>query len=249
MTTDTEMVEDLLQPLFRKIMLRDHLGRDEQKAIVAAADQRLVFAPGQDLVSEGSKPHHSMLVVQGFTCRYRMLSDGERQLTSIHLPGDFVDLHSFLLKEMDHSLGALTAATIITFPHERLVKVTERYPHLTRLLWLLTLLDGAIHREWLVGMGRLTATQRTAHLFCETYTRLKALGQASDHRFNFPIMQAHLAQAVGISTVHINRVLQELRQRELIVWDGGQAEIRDWSALAALAEFDDLYLHLVQEPR
>lgn len=249
MTTEPETVEGLLQPLFRKIMLRDHLGIEEQKAIIAAADRRLYFSAGEDLVSEGSRPANSMLVVQGFTCRYRMLSDGERQLTAIHLPGDFVDLHSFLLKEMDHSLGALTAATIVTFPHERLVRVTEQYPHLTRLLWLLTLLDGAIHREWLVGMGRLTATQRTAHLLCETYTRLKALGLASNNRFNLPITQAHLAQAVGISTVHINRVLQELRQRELIVWDGGEVGIRNWNALAELAEFDDLYLHLVQEPR
>lgn len=249
MATEHETVEGLLQPLFRKIMLRDHLGIEEQKAIIAAADRRLDFVAGEDLVAEGSRPVHSMLVVQGFTCRYRLLSDGERQLTAIHLPGDFVDLHSFLLKEMDHSLGALTAATIITFPHERLVRVTERYPHLTRLLWLLTLLDGAIHREWLVGMGRLSATQRTAHLLCETYTRLRALGLASNNRFNLPITQAHLAQAVGISTVHVNRVLQELRQRELIAWDGGEVEIRDWNTLAALAEFDELYLHLVQEPR
>ena len=98
-------------------------------------------------------------------------------------------------------------------------------------------------------MGRLTATERTAHLFCETYTRLKALGLASDHRFNFPVTQADLAQAVGISTVHINRVLQELRLRGLIVWDGGEVRIRDWSALVGMAQFDDLYLHLVQEPR
>jgi len=249
MSIEPETVGGLLQPLFRKIMLRDHLGLEEQKAITEAADQRLDFAAGQDLVAEGTRPVHSMLVVKGFTCRYRLLADGERQLTAIHLPGDFVDLHSFLLKEMDHSLGALTPATIITFPHERLVKVTERFPHLTRLLWLLTLLDGAIHREWLVGMGRLTATERTAHLFCETYTRLKALGLASDHRFNFPVTQADLAQAVGISTVHINRVLQELRLRGLIVWDGGEVRIRDWSALVGMAQFDDLYLHLVQEPR
>jgi len=127
--------------------------------------------------------------------------------------------------------------------------VTERFPHLTRLLWLLTLLDGAIHREWLIGMGRLSASQRTAHLICEMYTRLEALGLASDHRFDFPITQAALADAVGISTVHVNRVLQELRQRGLIAWDGGQVSIPDWHGLAGMADFDDLYLHLVREPR
>lgn len=249
MLNETATVEQLLQPFFRKILLRDHLGEEEQAAIAAAADQRLHFSAGSDLVREGSRPVHSMLVASGFTCRYRVLSRGERQLTAIHLPGDFVDLHSFLLKEMDHSVGALTDCIIITFPHERLVKVTERFPHLTRLLWLLTLLDGAIHREWLVGMGRRSASQRTAHLICEIYTRLNALGLAAGNRFNFPITQAALADAVGISTVHVNRVLQDLRQRELIAWEGGVVEIRNWHTLVEAAEFDDLYLHLVQEPR
>jgi len=249
MAFETKSVEELLQPFFRKISLRDELGIEEQRAIAAAADQRVGFAAGEDLVVEGSRPAHSMLVADGFTCRYRLLSTGERQLTAIHLPGDFVDLHSFLLKQMDHSVGALTDCTIITFPHERLVKVTERFPHLTRLLWLLTLLDGSIHREWLVGMGRLSAPQRTAHLFCELYTRLSALGLASNFQFNLPVTQAAVADAVGISAVHINRVLQEMRQTSLISWDGGLVRILDWNALAEAADFDDLYLHLIQEPR
>lgn len=249
MASETKSVEELLQPFFRKILLRDELGIEEQRAIAAAADQRVRFAAGDDLVVEGSRPVHSMLVADGFTCRYRLLSGGERQLTAIHLPGDFVDLHSFLLKQMDHSVGAMTECTIITFPHERLVRVTEHFPHLTRLLWLLTLLDGSIHREWLIGMGRLSAPQRTAHLFCELYTRLSALGLASDLQFSLPVTQAEVADAVGISAVHINRVLQEMRQRSLISWDGGLVRILDWDALVEAAEFDDLYLHLIQEPR
>lgn len=242
-------VEELLQPFFRKIMRRDKIGAEEQAAIVAAAAERLDYSPGEDLVLEGQRPHRSMLVTTGFTCRYRLVSDGERQVTAIHIAGDFVDLHSFLLKEMDHSVGALTACSVVTFPHERLVKVTERYPHLTRLLWLLTLLDGAIHREWLVCMGRLSAAQRTGHLICEVYARLRAVGLADDHSFAFPITQAAMADAVGISTVHINRVLQELRQDDLIAWDRGLLDIRNWHALAEMAQFDDRYLHLVREPR
>ena len=240
---------NLLQPLFRKIRLRDALGAEEERAITEAAGERLSFAAGEDLVREGDRPVRSILMTGGFTCRYSLTPGGERQMTALHIPGDFVDLHSFLVKEMDHSVGALTNCTAIGFPHERLVKVTERYPHLTRMLWLMTLLDGAIHREWLVGMGRRSATQRTAHLICETYTRLSANGAASDLRFRLPITQASLAEAVGMSTVHINRVLQELRQAELIAWDGGQVVIKDWDRLAAMAEFDDRYLHLVREPR
>lgn len=246
---DAATIEDLLQPFFRRMMVRDDLGADERRAIVEAADQRIAFSAGDDLVAEGERPVRSMLVVQGYTCRYRMLSQGERQITAIHVPGDFVDLHSFLLKEMDHSVGALTDCAVITFPHERLVRVTERFPHLTRLLWLLTLLDGSIHREWLVVMGRLSAPQRTAHLLCEIYTRLQSLGLATGNRFSFPVTQAALADAVGISTVHVNRVLQELRQRNLIVWEGGWVEVPDWEALVKAGDFEDLYLHLVRESR
>lgn len=249
MASDTLDVSELLQPFFDKIRLRDSLGEEEQQAIVAAAEGMQHYAAGEDLVSEGDRPVRSMLVASGFTCRYRVLSEGGRQITAIHSAGDFVDLHSFLIKEMDHSVGALTPCSIITFPHERLVKVTERFPHLTRLLWLLTLLDGAIHREWLVGMGRLSAAQRTAHLICETYTRLSAIGLVRERRFSFPITQAALADAIGISTVHINRVLQELRQSGLIVWEGGHVEILDWPGLVAAAQFDDRYLHLIRESR
>jgi CRP-like cAMP-binding protein len=240
---------DLLQPFFRKIQLRDALGKEEQDAIAAAAGDRIVFTAGEDLVREGDRPMRSMLVVSGFCCRYRLLQDGQRQITAIHLPGDFVDLHSFLLKEMDHAVGAITNSTIITFPHPNLVRVTEQFPHLTRLLWLTTLLDGAMHREWLVGMGRLSAQQRTGHLLCETYTRLRAIGLTDGHGFPFPITQTSLADALGISTVHVNRVIQELRQTGLIVWENGVVQILDWPRLAELSSFDDRYLHLVQEPR
>ena len=242
-------IEDLLDPFFRKIQLRDELGPEEKRAIAAAGGEFLRFAPGEDLVTEGDRPSRSMLVTTGFTCRYRQLADGQRQLTAIHIPGDFVDLHSFLLKEMDHSVGALSHCTVLTFPHPGLVKVTEQYPHLTRLLWLLTLLDAAIHREWLVGMGRFSAAQRAARLLCETYVRLKAIGIAQDNRFIFPITQAALADALGISTVHVNRVIQDLRQDGMIRWEGGSVHILDWKRLSDFAEFDDRYLHLVQEPR
>lgn len=245
----TRDIEDLLQPFFRKIMQRDRIGTEEQAALAAAADERLDYAPGEDVVVEGQRPYRSMLVATGFTCRYRMLADGARQVTAIHLSGDFVDLHSFLLKEMDHSVGALTPCSIITFPHERLVKLTERYPHLTRMLWLLTLLDGSAHREWLVGMGRRSAAQRTGHLICELHARLRSVGLADDTSFDFPVTQAAMADAVGISAVHINRVLQELRQQDLIAWDRGVLHIRNRGALAAISEFDDRYLHLVREPR
>jgi CRP-like cAMP-binding protein len=242
-------VENQLEPFFDRIRLHDELASDEREAIVQAARERLTFANGQDLVSEGDRPMRSMLLTRGMACRYRVRPSGERQLMAMHLPGDFVDLHSFLIKEMDHAVGALTECEIVSFPHELLVKLTERYPHLTRILWLLTLVDGARHREWLVGLGLLSAQQRVAHLFCEIYRRLEVVGLARDLRFHLPITQVALADAVGISAVHVNRVLQELRQRRLIAWDGGMATVHDWQALVAMAEFDERYLHFVREHR
>ncbi|WEJ59249.1 Crp/Fnr family transcriptional regulator [Devosia sp. FJ2-5-3] len=249
MLEETTELERQFKPFFDRIRLRDTLGPEEERAIKAAARERLQFAPGEDLVREGDRPMRSILLTRGITCRYRIVSGGARQLVAIHLPGDFVDLHSFLLKQMDHSVGALTACDVITFPHENLVRVTERLPHLTRMLWLMTLIDGSAHREWLVGMGLLSATQRAAHLFCEIYRRLEVVGLARDNRFSFPVTQAALADAVGTSSVHVNRVIQELRQRDLITWEGGVITIRDWDALSHLADFDDGYLHLTQECR
>lgn len=196
MAIDTVDIERLLQPFFAKIGLRDELARDEQQALISAAGEIVEVDAGRDLVKEGERPTRSLLVARGYTCRYRIVPDGARQLMALHISGDFVDLHSFLLKEMDHSVDTLTKCVIVAFPHERLVRVTERFPHLTRL----TLLDSAIHREWLVGMGRSSAIQRTAHLICETYTRLHAIGLVEGKRFAFPITQVALAQSSSSRT-------------------------------------------------
>lgn len=244
-----DQLDEHLLNFFAKLRLRDALGEEEQRAIAEAARERVTFRAGEDLAREGDRPQRSMLLVKGFASRYRLQSGGARQLTAIHIGGDFVDLHSFLIKEMDHSVGALTDCEVITFPHDRLVTVTERFPHLTRMLWLMTLVDASMHREWLVGLGLLSATQRAAHLFCEMYRRLETVEQARNHAFPFPITQATLGDALGISSVHVNRVIQELRQRNLISWEGGVVTIFDWDALVDAAEFDERYLHLVTEHR
>jgi CRP-like cAMP-binding protein len=162
--------------------------------------------------------------------------------------GDFVDLHSFLLGKMDHGVVALTPCRVGVVPHEELRAITERYPHLTRLLWLSTLIDGAIHREWLVAMGRRSALGHTAHLICELFLRLQAVGQVDGTTMQLPITQAELGDTLGISTVHVNRVVQELRNQGLITWRGEKLTIDDWDALRNAAEFDPTYLHLNAKP-
>ncbi|HEY9013030.1 MAG TPA: Crp/Fnr family transcriptional regulator [Devosia sp.] len=239
----------MLASLYARLGWRDTLTDEERRALLGIAEATKVYPAGTDVVREGDRVTRSTLVVDGFATRYRMMQDGERQITNIHIAGDFVDLHSFLLKVMDHSVGALSDCTMVTFAHDDLREVTSQYPHLTRLLWLSTLLDSAINREWIVSLGRLSALQRLAHLVCELYVRLQVVGRARDNSLTVPITQVELGDTLGISSVHVNRVLQEMRERNLVTWKGPRIDILDWDALAAAAEFDVRYLHLEREPR
>jgi CRP-like cAMP-binding protein len=242
------MTDTHLQPFLRKLELRDTLSEQEKRALLACAADEVEFASGADLVREGDRPQVSMLVLDGFTTRYHDSPDGTRQITAIHIPGDFVDLHSFLLKEMDHSVGALSHCRVLRFPHARLIELTEKYPHLTRLLWLLTLIDSSIHREWLVAASR-TAPEQVAHLVCELFVRLTVTDLLKDHKFALPVTQMELGEALGLSAVHVNRTLQQLRSEGLFIWQNQEIQILDWEALKRRGSFDPRYLHLVKEPR
>lgn len=238
-----------LATFLRKLEARDALSNEEKRAIVACASEEVRFAAGDDLVREGDRPDTSMLVLDGFSSRYRDAPDGSRQITAIHIPGDFVDLHSLLLREMDHSVGALSACRIMRFPHVRLRALTETHPHLTRVLWLMTLIDASIHREWLSAAAR-TAPEQIAHLICELYVRLDITGLISaDQSFMLPLTQMQLGEALGLSAVHVNRSLQQLRSEGLFSWQNQTVRVLDWDGLQRRASFDARYLHLVREQR
>jgi CRP-like cAMP-binding protein len=207
------------------------------------------FAADEDIVREGDRPSESSLLLEGISCRYRLLSNGRRQITALHVPGDFVDLHSFLLKTMDHGVSAITPCRYALVPHEALRVITEKHPHLTRMLWLLTLIDAAIHREWITGMGRRSALGQAAHLLCELFRRLEAVGLTEGNTFRFPLSQSEIGDTLGLSAVHVNRVIQELRSGGLVNWRGDLVTIEDFDRLADVAEFDPTYLHLNREAR
>jgi CRP-like cAMP-binding protein len=238
----------LLTTFIRKLELRDEISSDERDALMATAGDMAVFPAGSDLVQEGDRPGECKLLIEGFCSRYRLSRDGERQITAIHIAGDFVDLHSLVLKEMDHSVGAFSDCRVVRFPHARLTRLTETHPHLTRMLWLMTLIDASTHREWLAAAAR-SARAQLAHLVCELYVRLRVTEPATSRRFALPLRQPDLADALGLSLVHVNRTLQQLRSGELLQWQGSEVEIVDWDGLRGLAEFDDTYLHLTSEPR
>ncbi|MGE6939721.1 Crp/Fnr family transcriptional regulator [Brevundimonas sp. NPDC028983] len=201
---------------------------------------------GRDIVSQHSSPGFSTLVLDGFAARYVMLTNGARQITELNVPGDFVDLHSLIMSPMDHGVVALTRCTVAQSPHDGLRRLTENEPHLTRLLWLDTLIDAAVHRQWIAGLGRRTAVARLAHLLCELYLRLEIVHRAGNGRMELPLSQAVLADVLGLSDVHVNRSIAQLRSAGLIRWAGRVVEIGDWDALVRQAEFDPAYLRLTR---
>jgi len=235
--------------LIRKLERRDVMSDEEKQALENAAGRVREVPADDDMVREGDRPTDSTLLLEGFAARYKLLRNGKRQITAIHVPGDFVDLHSFLLKTMDHGIMALTPCRTCLFPHEGLRDITERMPHLGRLLWLNTLLDGAIHREWLVAMGRRPALSQVAHLVCELFLRLQTVGLTEGYSFRLPLTQVELGDALGLSTVHVNRTIQELRANGLVTWRGDMVRIEDWPRLQQSAEFDPTFLNLQNEPR
>jgi CRP-like cAMP-binding protein len=214
----------------------------------AVAEVRDVSA-GRTLVKNKRQLEESILLTSGFACRYKDLAGGERQIQELHVPGDFVDLHGFLLKFLDHNVSALSDCRIALVPHAALKRISEDHPHLSRLLWFTTLLDAAIHRETILSVGRRSAIARIAHLLCELSVRLGIVGLSEPDGFELPITQADLADATGLTPVHVNRMLKQLREENMVTFRQGRVVIHDWDGLTRIAEFDGVYLHLDQQPR
>jgi CRP-like cAMP-binding protein len=235
--------------LIRKLEVRDHLTDEEKQLLHDMVTQVEAMAPHQDLMREGDRPSQSGLILEGIVCRYKLLSEGRRQITAVHIAGDFVDLHSFILRVMDDSLLTITRSRIGFVPHAKLRRITETHPHLARILWLNTLVDAAIQRRWLTAMGRQSALSHTAHLLCELWSRLKVVGLVDDDSFELPMTQTELGDCIGLSHVHMNRTIQELRTEGLITWRGHRLVLLDWDRLVQLGEFSPDYLHLQSEPR
>lgn len=238
-----------MNPLLLALQRRDKLSAAERAIIDEMTTSRKRFAAKSDIVVIGDRPSESCLILSGYSARYNLLGSGRRRITAIHVPGDFVDLHSFLLSEMDHSVLALTECEAAMVPHERLREISASEPHLTRMLWLLTAVDAAVYRQWLTSSGRLSSAGQIAHFLCEMFTRLDILGMTRDFAYRLPLSQAELGDAMGLSVVHVNRTLQMLRRDGLIEWQGDAVRILDWARLQRAAEFDPTYLDLNLKPR
>lgn len=232
--------------LIRKLETISVLGAEERTALAGLPLHVKDVAKNTDIVGEGFAPPDSCLILEGFTCRYKILHGGGRQIFSFHIPGDLPDLQSLHLGVMDHSLGALTATKVALIPHAALIEVIATYPQIALALWRDTLIDAAVFRAWLAGVGRRSARERIAHLICEVYTRVRAVGLAEAWEFEMPVTQQELGDSLGLSSVHVNRVLQELRRDGLIISKGRYLQISDWDGLKRAGDFDPGYLHLIQ---
>ena len=235
--------------LYMQLSKRDIVPPDEELALLGLFGALKSFAADQEMAAQGERPAASMLLVEGYAARFKTLSDGQRQIMAIHVPGDFLDLHGFLLKTLAHGVCALSACRVSMVSHAMLRKISQEMPHLSRLLWLDTLIDGSVHREWLVAMGRQSPEAQLAHLFCELFVRLQVVERTIGMSFNLPLTQSTLADVLGMSVVHANRTLQLLRTRNVIAWNGGTVHISNWQGLQDIAEFDPTYLCLQNEPR
>jgi CRP-like cAMP-binding protein len=223
------------------------LSDEERAALMRLPIQVQELRADQDIMREGDRPLRSCLLIEGFACRYSMTGEGKRQIYSFHLPGEIPDLQSFHLKTMDHSLATITQTKVGFIQHEVLQDICDRYPGLAGAFWRETLIDGAIFREWMKGIGRREANARIAHLLCEMFIRLKAVGLAEGNSCLWPITQGEIADALGLSNVHVNRTLMELRAAGLITLTKKGLTVKDWEGLKTLGEFDPTYLH--QEPK
>jgi CRP-like cAMP-binding protein len=233
---------------FLKGRRRRELTDEERHALEDAIDKTERLPARRTTHHRGERVKQSTLLLSGYMCRYMDASDGYRQLVCYHIPGDFLDLHGYPLQRLDHDVGTITEAEVAYIPHERITEITERLPHLGRLLWFSTLLDAAMHREWIFSVGRLDAAGRIAHFISETRERMLAVGLVDeDGWFDFPLTQQDLGEANGLTSVHVNRTIRKLREDGLMEIIGRRARVLNVAALAKLGEFSPDYLYLEDE--
>jgi len=227
-----------------KLRRRISISSEEERAIRDSIAETRRVPADQILIRSGQELNSSNLLLDGWMARTKDLPGGERQVTELHVAGDFADLHGFTLRRLDHDVVTLSECTIGVVPHERLREITERYPRLARFYWFSANVDAAITRELALSLGQRSAMSRMAHLFCELYMRLDAVGQARSDGYAFPLTQRELSECLGLTVVHVNRTIQELRRRGLVELENRQLTILDRRGLEGIAEFDPSYLYL-----
>jgi CRP-like cAMP-binding protein len=244
--TDARRLEisDLPNPLTRRLEEYTPLtDADRAELALLTSQPTHTIAARRELIREGDAPRCLYLIMEGWACHHRTLRDGRRQIVDFAIPGDICDLNLFILDRMDHSIGALTKLKVAEIGREVLHRIVTNSPNITTALWWQELVSKSIHREWIVNVGQRTALERIAHLCCEMFLRLETVGLTDGRSCDFPPTQMDLADATGLTSVHVNRTLQELRRLELIILQGKKLTIPDMLALQNAGLFNPEYLH------
>jgi CRP-like cAMP-binding protein len=233
-----------LEPLVQRLSLHAPLGVEDRAALLALPHNVRNLEPGQYVVREGDKPTHSCLVVSGFALRHKVVGNGGRQIVNVHLSGDMVDLQNSLLSTADHNVQALSKMTAAFIPREAILELAFSRPAVGKALWLETLIEGSISREWVANVGRRDAQTRVAHLLCEFAYRLDAVGLGPECNYELPMTQDQIADTVGLTPVHVNRTLKALDAAGLTKRSKRSVKITDLQRLADVGDFRSTYLHL-----
>jgi CRP-like cAMP-binding protein len=229
--------------LLRKLTRLHDLSAEEQSALIDSLGPPRNIARGADIVPDGSTPTHTTVMLSGTACRYKMMPGDKRQILTFQYPGDMTDLYSYVMKKLDHAVGALSDTTVCHIPHERIAELCKAYPNLQYSFWRDTMIDSSIAHNWMLGAARKTI-EHMAYLLCEIFTRLELVGLAELGRpLPYVLTQKDLADAVGLSLVHTNKTLAILKARKLIGRIGTKLQILDWDGLRQVANFDSGYLH------
>lgn len=243
-TAPSEPPPSPLAPMAGKLQLWKKFTAEERAALLALPHQVEDVEPAGYIVREGEKTSHSCLLISGFAFRQKITRSGGRSISAVHLQGDIVDLQNSLLGVADHSVQALSRARIARIPRQAIIALAFDYPNIGMAMWYDTLVDASIFREWILNIARRDAQMRIAHLLCEFGVRLEALGLGDRAHYEFPMTQEQLADATGLTAVHVNRSLRDLEQRGLITRTTPYVAVGDWLKLKRAAEFDPAYLHL-----
>lgn len=233
----------LLAPMVQKLARRSELGQAETTALLALPHRSAMVDPGTYLVREGDRAKSCIVLLSGFVYRSKVAGSGARQILSVHLQGDLVDLHNSLLELADHSVQALTGAEVAYIPRHAILDVATAYPAVARALWLDTLVDGSMFREWILNVGQRDARQRIAHLLCELALRQEYAGLCVGPNYAWPMTQEQIGDATGLTAVHVNRTIQRMRVDGLISSTKHGVMITDWPNLRKAGDFSSAYLH------
>jgi CRP-like cAMP-binding protein len=233
------------RPVLRRLNALRRLSEAGIAAIkTAVQDKILKAAAGEDLVCEGDRPESVRLFLSGWGFRYKVLDDGRRQIVNFILPGDTCDAHVYLFSKLDYSIAALTPVVYSELSREAFERLVSSDTSVAEAFFCEMLAASSIQREWVISLGRRDALERVAHVICELYERLRVVGLVDGNTFAFPVTQMDMADATGLSAVHLNRTLQELRGSGYITLKDRSLTIHDFQALSNTAMFNLNYLHL-----